>query len=80
MAMETRDRMYSESHFLIAFALETWLLSHLEMRKCFIMGKKAHFKIRKQYFSGLRGLSLDYTLRIRLGMRFLSDLEEPSVL
>lgn len=80
MAMGTRDRMYLESHFLIAFALETWLLSHLEMRECFIMDKRARFKTRKKYFSGLRGLPLDYTLKIRLGMRFLSDLEEPSAL
>lgn len=76
MAMGTRDRMYSESHS----ALETWLLSHLEIRKCFIMDKRAQFKTRKKYFSGLRGLPLDYTIKIRPGMRFLSDLEEPRAL
>lgn len=39
-----------EFHFLIAFALETWLLSHLGMGECFTVDKK--------YFSGLRGFAI----------------------
>lgn len=44
-------------HFLIAFALETWLLSHQGIGEFFVIDKRAHFKTENKYFSGLRGFA-----------------------
>lgn len=61
--MGTREQNVLSFQFLIAFALETWLLSYEGMGECFAKDKRALFKTGNKYFSGLRSLPLEHTPR-----------------